>query len=93
MDEEGREQFYCVNGNDGHQWKVQAMPDYDRLPKAVREQLAQSSFNICPVCFDQKVSQIRRLHPDWPRTKLLVAAVKIREHEIRSGIIRGVRRP
>jgi hypothetical protein len=82
MDAEGREQFYCVNGNDGHDWKVEAMPAYDKLPKDIRQQLAQSPFNICPKCFDFKVQDIARLHPDWPRKKLLSVAIKIREHEI-----------
>jgi hypothetical protein len=84
MDEEGREQFYCVNGNDGHHWKVESMPAYDHLSKAVRQQLAQSPFNICPRCFDLKVRDIARLHPEWSHQKLLSAAIKVREHEIRS---------
>jgi hypothetical protein len=92
MDEDGREQFYCVNGNDGHAWKVRAMPAYDDLPKAVREQLAASPFNICPRCFDLKVEEIGMLHPDWPRQKLLSAAIKIREHEIRTGAAKVVTR-
>jgi hypothetical protein len=83
MDEEGREQFYCVNGNDGHWWKVESMPAYDKLPKDIRQQLAQSPFNICPRCFDLKVDDIRKLHPDWPRKKLLSVAIKIREYEIK----------
>jgi hypothetical protein len=84
MDEEGREQFYCINANDGTDWqKVHSMPTYDHLPSDIRQQLAQSPFNICPVCFDQKVHDIKSLHPDWPRKKLLSAAIKIREYEIR----------
>jgi hypothetical protein len=80
MDEEGREQVYCAIGNEGHVW----ISHSDRLPSKIRQQLAQSPFNICPaclVCFMEP--RVRSLRPDWPREKLLCMGIKVMEEQIR----------
>jgi hypothetical protein len=74
-----RNQFYCINGNNGYSWMRAYMPSYDKLPRVVRQRLQQSPFNICTKC----------LGPYSPetlaRTEGLLMAVEIREHQIRSG--------
>lgn len=40
------EQVYCLTSDEGHLW----IHCYDELPKAVRQRLASSPFNICPAC-------------------------------------------
>src|SRR6516165_9700087 len=47
---EGR-QIKCLIASEGHLW----MRGYfDRFPSAVRRQLAESAFNICPACLDEE---------------------------------------
>jgi hypothetical protein len=41
-------QVKCLTADAGHIW----MPNYDRLPPAVRRRLADSPFNICAACMD-----------------------------------------
>jgi hypothetical protein len=79
-----RNQFYCINDNSGYDWMVRYMRDCDKLPKTVRERLAQSPFNICVPCLvEYVVRDVKALHPDWSRRKLLFAAIKVREQQIR----------
>jgi hypothetical protein len=81
---ENREQFYCVNGNDGPEWqKERSMPTFDKLPRRVRLALAQSPFNICPACFETVLSVRQR--PDLSKVERMLAAIKIREGQIRRG--------
>jgi hypothetical protein len=49
---EGR-QVKCLIASEGHLW----MRGYfDRLPRIVRQRLAESAFNICPACMENKPS-------------------------------------
>ena len=47
---EGR-QVKCLIASAGHLW-MQGY--YDQLPRAVRQRLAASPFNICPACMDEE---------------------------------------
>jgi hypothetical protein len=88
--EADQEQVYCTTSiNSGWVW----MPAYDRLPRVVRERLAQSEFNVCAACLQCFVApKIMRLHPDWPRERVLFAAIKVMEHHVRQGDLMKLRR-
>ena len=50
---EGR-QVKCLIASEGHLW----MRGYfDRLPRMVRQRLAESAFNICPACMAEEAQQ------------------------------------
>jgi hypothetical protein len=55
-DIEGR-QVKCLIASEGHLW----MQGYfDRFPAAVRQRLADSTFNICPACLDAEARRNER---------------------------------
>lgn len=74
-------QTYCLIATGGHLW----MRGYfDALPVAVRRRLRESTFNICPACLVTEVMPtVQRQHPNWPRQKLLFAAIEVMEAQVR----------
>jgi hypothetical protein len=54
---EGR-QVKCLIASEGHLWMQHY---YDRFPRAVRQRLAASPFNICPACMDEEARREGRL--------------------------------
>jgi hypothetical protein len=54
---EGR-QVKCLIASAGHLWMQHY---YDQLPRAVRQRLAASPFNICPACMDGEARNEARL--------------------------------
>jgi hypothetical protein len=52
------EQVLCLTSDEGHVW----IHYYDQLPRAVRQRLASSVFNICPACLDIEV-RVRARRP------------------------------
>jgi len=57
-DPKGR-QVKCLTSDEGHVW----MPNYDRLPPAVRRRLAESPFNLCAACVDIEAHRAARSKP------------------------------
>jgi hypothetical protein len=57
-DLEGR-QVKCLIASAGHIWMEVY---FDRLPKLVRQRLAESHFNICPACMDEEARAVAS-HP------------------------------
>lgn len=81
MDEDGKEQIHCLTASAGHLWM---RGYYDRLPSTVRQQLAQSRFNVCPACLVLFVEpKVQALHPDWAREKRLFASIQVMEEQAR----------
>jgi hypothetical protein len=78
-----RNQFYCIHGNSGYVWMRCYMPTYDDLPRIVRQRLQQSPFNICTACLSSCLP--RKSAGARPWREMLLMAVEIREHQIRSG--------
>ena len=74
-------QTYCLIATGGHLW----MRGYfDALPVAVRRRLRELTFNICPACLVTEVMPtVQRQHPNWPRQKLLFAAIEVMEAQVR----------
>jgi hypothetical protein len=74
---EGR-QVKCLIASEGHLW----MRDYhDQFPKAVRQRLATSPFNICPACMDEEVR--REAHGAQPSVAAYLAAIAQIERKLR----------
>jgi hypothetical protein len=76
-------QTKCLINTLGHIW----MEGYfDTLPRPVRQRLRSSPFNLCPACLMTKVlPKVRPQHPNYPREKLLFAAIEVMEAEVRTG--------
>jgi hypothetical protein len=80
FDNDDENQTKCLINTEGHMW----MRSYfDDLPKAVRQRLRDSPFNLCPACLQTEVLPRldRRKYPN--REKALFAAVEIMEVEVR----------
>jgi hypothetical protein len=77
------EQTFCLIATGGHLWMRHY---FDGLPPTVRRRLCESPFNVCPACLATEVlPTVRRQHPNWPREKLLVAAIEVMEAQVRKG--------
>jgi hypothetical protein len=77
---EGR-QVKCLTASEGHLW----MRDYhDQFPKAVRQRLAASPFNICAACLDIEVrEQAQRGRETNPTAAAYLAAIARIERKLR----------
>ena len=77
---EGR-QVKCLIASEGHLW----MEDYyDRLPRAVRQRLAASPFNICAACLDIEVKeQARQRRESNPTPAAYLVAIAQIERKLR----------
>jgi hypothetical protein len=73
-DPKGR-QVKCLTSDEGHVW----MPDYDRLPPAVRLRLAESPFNLCAACVSIEVYRIARR----PNLNTYLTVIEAIERELR----------
>jgi hypothetical protein len=80
-------QTKCLINTAGHIW----MEGYfDTLPVSVRRRLRTSPFNLCPACLQTEVlPKLRRKHPNYPREKLLFAAIEVMEAEVRRQLKRS----
>ena len=76
------EQVFCLISSAGHLW----MRGYfDALPVAARQRLRESAFNVCPACLVTEVMpRVQRQHPNWPRKKLLFAAIEVMEAQVQA---------
>jgi hypothetical protein len=76
---EGR-QVKCLTADAGHVW----IHCYDWLPRAVRQRLAASPFNICAACLDIEVKeQAQRRREANPTTAAYLVAIAQIERKLR----------
>jgi hypothetical protein len=70
-----------INSEGGHLWMVN---HFDPLPVAVRRRLRISPFNLCSACLVTLVLRnVQARHPNWPRERLLFAAIEEMEAAVR----------
>jgi len=70
-DPKGR-QVKCLTSDEGHVW----MPNYDRLPSAVRHRLAESPFNLCAACVDIEAHRVARRRPSLNTYFAVIRAIE-----------------
>jgi hypothetical protein len=70
-DPKGR-QVKCLTSDEGHVW----MPNYDRLPPAVRHRLAESPFNLCAACVDIEAHRVARRRPSLNTYLAVIRAIE-----------------
>jgi hypothetical protein len=73
-DPKGR-QVKCLTSDEGHVW----MPNYDKLPPAVRRRLAESPFNVCAACMDIEAHRIAQR----PSLNTYLAVIEAIEEKLR----------
>ena len=76
---EGR-QVKCLTADAGHVW----IYCYDHIPRAVRQRLAASPFNICAACLDIEVKeQARQRRESNPTPAAYLVAIAQIERKLR----------
>ena len=90
MDNDKINQSRCWISSSGHVWMTGY---FDTLPRAVRQRLRASPYNLCAACLVVEFApQIRRRHPEYPREKMLLAGIEMMEAELRSNERKGGRK-
>jgi hypothetical protein len=79
-DEKGM-QVKCLTSSAGHVY----MPEFDQLPPAVRQRLAQSRFNICAACTDIAAHKLAGERKTKLTFGIYFATIAMIEREIERG--------
>jgi hypothetical protein len=74
-------QTKCLINTNGHVW----MKDFfDTLPRAARQRLRSSPFNLCPACLVLEVlSKVKAKQRGLSHERALLAAIEIMESQVR----------
>jgi hypothetical protein len=74
------DQVFCMTADDGHVW----IHIFDSMPRAVRQRLRTSPFNLCAACLKAFVlPEVLRKQPKLSHEKALLVGIEIMEAQVR----------